>query len=409
MKILACSDIHIGRIPSIPDTSLASSVSAWDAIVEQALDKHVDVVVLSGDVVDQDDAWFEAYGPLLKQLKRLQEHDIKVIAVAGNHDAKVFPKLAQESDAICMLGLGGMWEHLDYHGVRFIGWSFPSSSYRIDPFEQFDTGLLDFDGPILGLLHCDIGGQTGSSNYAPVNQFRIESISTPLWILGHIHAHRTGKNWLYCGSPYALDPSEKNSHGAWFLDQNGSNWNPPEFIQLCPYRFERCEVPLDTDTTADNVHGYLIQALESHADTIAKEGFVGKLYCHLTFTGIVQPRFDLKSILKSELLDSLAIALDNLIEIRPMGSYEDRTEIEIDLESLAKGVGPKAQLAHQLLTLNTSDKLVEQVRELEKSSFQTPAFFQLKSHAQVHEPEHILHIIRQAGMRLLRSMLAQGE
>ena len=69
MKILACSDIHIGRIPSIPDTSLASSVSAWDAIVEQALDKHVDVVVLSGDVVDQDDAWFEAYGPLLKQLK----------------------------------------------------------------------------------------------------------------------------------------------------------------------------------------------------------------------------------------------------------------------------------------------------------------------------------------------------
>ena len=92
-----------------------------------------------------------------------------------------------------------------------------------------------------------------------------------------------------------------------------------------------------------------------------------------------------------------------------MGSYEDRTEIEIDLESLAKGVGPKAQLAHQLLTLNTSDKLVEQVRELEKSSFQTPAFFQLKSHAQVHEPEHILQIIRQAGMRLLRSMLAQGE
>ena len=234
MKILACSDIHIGRIPSIPDTSLASSVSAWDAIVEQALDKHVDVVVLSGDVVDQDDAWFEAYGPLLKQLKRLQEHDIKVIAVAGNHDAKVFPKLAQESDAICMLGLGGMWEHLDYHGVRFIGWSFPSSSYRIDPFEQFDTGLLDFDGPILGLLHCDIGGQTGSSNYAPVNQFRIESISTPLWILGHIHAHRTVKTGCTAALRMRLIPVRKIPMEPGFLTRTDQTGIPLNSFNCAP-------------------------------------------------------------------------------------------------------------------------------------------------------------------------------
>ena len=57
MKIICCADIHIGRIPSVPYEDNLSSHSSWDAVVDKALELQVDVLVLAGDVVDQEENW----------------------------------------------------------------------------------------------------------------------------------------------------------------------------------------------------------------------------------------------------------------------------------------------------------------------------------------------------------------
>ena len=57
-KILATADIHVGRRPSkVPDEEDArrfSSARIWEAIVDRAIAEEVDLVALSGDVIDHD-------------------------------------------------------------------------------------------------------------------------------------------------------------------------------------------------------------------------------------------------------------------------------------------------------------------------------------------------------------------
>ena len=89
----------------------------------------VRAVLLAGDVVDRDDDFFEAYGHLARGVRRLADADIEVIGVAGNHDVKVLPRLANEVPAFRLLGAGGEWEHCEIadgrESLTVWGWSFP--------------------------------------------------------------------------------------------------------------------------------------------------------------------------------------------------------------------------------------------------------------------------------------------
>lgn len=56
----------------------------WETIVERAVTEKVDVVALSGDVVDHDNRFFEAAGSLERGILRLADKDIDtVVDLAG--------------------------------------------------------------------------------------------------------------------------------------------------------------------------------------------------------------------------------------------------------------------------------------------------------------------------------------
>jgi len=411
MKILACSDIHLGRIPSLPGRASDSSItgsSAWEAVVTAARAENVDVLVIAGDIVNQDDAWFEAYGPLLKYLRDLESDGIQVVAVAGNHDSKVFPNLLKENPETNLLGVHGIWEAKDIKEVRFIGWSFPSNHYSKNPFDDFDNALFDFDGPILGLLHCDVGGQLGKSRYAPVPSFKLDKDNKAFWILGHIHGSSLSSNQLYCGSPFALDSRERGSHGVWILENEGSLWKTPEFVQICDYRFEVCEVTLDVDTTDENVTSYIHEALSSFTHTLAQEGFFGKLYCKLVFKGIVSPDFNLRESLTFDQLESWELPAIEKIEISPLGEYDDMTEIDLDLNELAKGTGPKALLARMLLDKEQLDVFINEAQSLINESFDSSSFSLVREFDGLEYTSDAEKLVRIATAQLLRSMSNQG-
>lgn len=408
MKILVCSDVHLGRVPAIVTHTSLDGVTVWESVVQTAISQQVDALVLAGDVIDQDDAWYEAYGPLVKNINELNKLGIQVLAVAGNHDAKVFPKLVHDCPHVKLLGLGGNWEFCDLNGVRFLGWSFPSPTYMQDPFTTFNQNLLDTSGPILGILHGEVNGQPGASRYAPVPSHRLQALSKPYWVLGHIHKQRMENNWMYCGSPFALDSSEKGPHGVWLIENEENGWKAPQFIQLCPYRLEDCEVVLDLDTDYENINTYIIDSLKTFGKTVADQGFFGTLYCHLIFTGTVKPNFNLQKALTADQLQAFEIPLGESIEISPLGNYEDRTELEIDLEQLAKGVGLKALLAQKLLHIQEEQTLIRQIGQLEKDSYNTNTFSLLKEPDHV-DNERIERLIRQAGIKLLRAIISQGD
>ena len=84
----------------------------WEMIVDRAITETVDAVALSGDIVDQDNRFFEATGPLERGILLLASKGIHTFAVSGNHDYDVLHRLADSigSEHFHLLGRGGQWE-----------------------------------------------------------------------------------------------------------------------------------------------------------------------------------------------------------------------------------------------------------------------------------------------------------
>ncbi len=401
MKILACADIHMGRKPALA----RSGHSSWDAIIEKAISLQVDVVVLVGDVVEQEKAWPSVYGPLLKGLQRLKQADIRVIGVGGNHDFNIFPRLAQDSDAITLLGLGGEWESLDIGCVRFLGWSFPSSHEKSNPLKSFSSELLDPSRISLGLLHTDYG--TPLSVYAPVQEQDLLHSKVDLWMLGHIH--KKGKvgdvQAYYCGSPYALDVNEMGEHGVYLLETEADvHFKEPVFIPLCPYRYETVYVDVSGSKHADDVRAEITKAIRTCIRTLNHQG---SLHLKVCFTGLLEPSLDLGSLMQKQEDDDVFLLEESGTVAYLLDRCDDQTELAIDLVQLAAGTGADALLAKKLLDAEQLKQWAQQYLLLDEESRNSSAYSRLE-----YSPmsfDEALSQAKQAGMRLLQAMVSQKE
>lgn len=231
VRILCTGDLHLGRSSSsLPSSVPIASVSAarcLERIVDYALAQEMDLVALSGDVVDEDNRYYEALGPLEKQLGRLVTAGIPTVVVAGNHDAGVLPELKRilSSDRFHLLGTSEKWERHVVTGrdgatLNVDGWSFGARHARVNPLATYD--LPHEPGALtLGLLHTDLD-QPGSP-YAPTSLSELQARPVAMWLLGHVHSpgiRNPGAKVpvLYPGSPQALDPGEPGAHGAWVAE-----------------------------------------------------------------------------------------------------------------------------------------------------------------------------------------------
>src|SRR5690606_37668208 len=136
MKFLCAADLHLGRQPSrVPSAVLSSGVEltpavAWRRLVSEAKAMRVDAVLIAGDVLDDEHDFFEAFGDLQAGVEELVASGVEVLAVSGNHDVEVLPRLAKAVPGLVLLGEGGRWEVRTFDDgtctVHVAGWSYPS-------------------------------------------------------------------------------------------------------------------------------------------------------------------------------------------------------------------------------------------------------------------------------------------
>ena len=187
-----------------------------------------------------------------------------------------FPGLAEESEAIKILGLKGTWESYDIGDIRFIGWSFPSTHEEQSPLADFDTSLVDDSKLSLGLLHADWTQQY--SKYAPINEHALLKTGIPLWMLGHIHGGgRQGD--FHCltivAPPLRSDVSETGAHGAYLLEtEQGRTWKDPLFIPFCPYRYEQCAVDTTGIQDMESLRSAVTRSVRAYIDQMSFHGTV---------------------------------------------------------------------------------------------------------------------------------------
>ncbi|HXG24380.1 MAG TPA: DNA repair exonuclease, partial [Chthonomonadales bacterium] len=299
MKLLCTGDLHIGRRPSHTPSYLdgrhCSCAAAWEALVEGAITEKVDAVLISGDIVDRNNRFYEAFGPLERGLKRLAQAEIETFAVAGNHDYDVLPRLVDTvgPEHFHLVGRGGKWEKvpLRRNGCTLLevhGWSFPHEYVSYNPLQTYN---LSHDGniPTLGLLHADL--DQPASRYAPVPLSDLQRRPVDLWHLGHVHRplfyEQEGTPLIfYPGCPQAMDPGETGLHSVWLIYWDGGR---PSYraMPLAAVRYDTISVDLSGVEQENEIEPRIIQALKAHLAQVSAESGprIECLCCRLRLTG----------------------------------------------------------------------------------------------------------------------------
>ncbi|AOZ87811.1 DNA repair exonuclease [Bacillus xiamenensis] len=217
-----------------------------------AIDREVDFVLLSGDLFDESNRSLKVQLFLRNQFLKLQEHEIDVFIIYGNHDH-----------------LGGEWTPIEWpENVHVFLSSTPSeqSFYRGD---QLAASIYGFsyneravyenmtshyvkttDAPYhIAMLHGTLAGQEGHDAYAPFQLQQLLSRDFDYWALGHIHKRallHEDPMIIYPGNLQGRHIKETGEKGCYVVHLS-ENSHAAEFIGCSDVIFETLSLDI-TDT-----------------------------------------------------------------------------------------------------------------------------------------------------------------
>jgi DNA repair protein SbcD/Mre11 len=412
--LLAIGDIHLGRLPAaLPDDlknrqrELGPEI-AWQRSVSEAIRREVDAVVLAGDVVERSRDFFVAYGQLKAGVEELADAGIPVLAVAGNHDTHVLPRLADEIDSLHLLGAGGHWQQHQVGSISVIGWSFPQTQVRHSPLDSFPK--LSPRRPLIGLLHCD--RDQSDSPYAPVSSADLEQAGVAAWLLGHIHQpdDLSGPRPIgYLGSVSALRASEMGARGPWLVEVDKKKISTRHLV-LAPLRYEHLVIDSSELDSVEDLSGQILTASRQRILMLdSDDALPDALGLRVVLRG--QCRFSEQLPVAAEALLSDARSWTE----SGVACFIHRIAVEtvpaLDLDSLARQTDPCGLLARRLLALQDPDSEERQrLVELGRRSLESVATGrEFRDLDQRLSDQAIADRLIAAGRQSLSRLMAQRE
>jgi DNA repair protein SbcD/Mre11 len=422
IRILCTGDVHLGRRPSrVPESIDAYAIgptSAWNCFVKSAIELKVHAAVLTGDVVDASNRFYEALSVLKSGVQQLVNAGIAIYAVSGNHDWDVLPQLADQIPEFHLLGRGGRWEQAilpseDMPAVRFLGWSFPARHVATNPLADLVPPTPEMT--TVGLLHCDFG--VPGSSYGPVALADLQGKSADAWLLGHIHKpdiiSKSLPLILYPGSPQGLDPSEREAHGAWLVTIEPGQPPKAQLLPLAALRWEQIDVPLEDVCNQASLDAAVIEAMRARHNEIRGEiGYAKTVGCRLRLLGRTAIHRRLPGMI-SNMKTDLKPPFDDVEYF--IEKIEDLSRPDLSLEDIANSNDPAGLLARRLLLLDRKtpeEPYLELIRAAGRAIQEQRSgsvFASLRDSTEHPSDEEIRSSLRTAGLNMLDHLLAQKE
>lgn len=214
-------------------------------LIDLALDRRVDFVLISGDLYDGNQPDYNAGLFLAGQLGRLREAAIPVFMIAGNHDAanKMTRSLTLPANVHLLRSDDSETRRLDDLEVAVHGQSFARSAVFENLAAAYPRAIPGWTN--IGLLHTGLGGADGHERYAPCSLDDLRAKGYDYWALGHVHTRQTP-----CTDPLVAFPGntqgrhirETGEKGCLIVELDSNGRAETSFHRLDSVRWERVRV-----------------------------------------------------------------------------------------------------------------------------------------------------------------------
>ena len=296
-RFVHAADLHIDSPfkglrevnPAIAERLRESTYDAFKQLVTFSIESRADFLLVAGDIYDGADRSVRAQLRFREGVRRLSEFGIQTFAAHGNHDPLDGWQPSLESpDSLHVFGAEPEWvEAARSDGTvlaQIQGVSYPTREVRDNLAREFTPppmpGLFS-----IGLLHCNVGGNTGHDDYAPCSIDDLIATGLDYWALGHVHsAQQLGDGSpcvVYPGNTQGRHPNERGERGCYLVEVGPAGGVTLTFHPLDVVRWERQDVDIVGVRDVDGV----LEAVSRAVQNLRVEAGGRDVICRLSLTG----------------------------------------------------------------------------------------------------------------------------
>ncbi|MFC1580001.1 exonuclease SbcCD subunit D [Thermodesulfobacteriota bacterium] len=274
------ADLHLGspfstlgiNNPELASVMRSATFEAFERVVDLCLDNKVDFLLVAGDVFDGADRSIRAQITFLNGLKKLGEAGIESFVVHGNHDSlDLWSKTLEWPRGVHVFGDKVETVPVNRDGVlvaQVQGISYPQRDERRNLARLFSKNSPGFH---LGLLHANVGSDTGHEPYAPCTLEDLITSGMDYWALGHVHSRRILSDGvptvLYPGNTQGRNIQETGERGCYLVKVEDDHHVGFEFHATDVVRWAMEEVSINSLETEQD----LLKTLEDRCRRISEE------------------------------------------------------------------------------------------------------------------------------------------
>jgi DNA repair exonuclease SbcCD nuclease subunit len=343
-----------------------ATYDAWRAIVDLAIEREVDFVVVAGDVYNAGNPTLRGQFFMREQAQRLGAAGIGLYLVTGNHDPLDGTTAGLTLGENVHLFPGGRAERVQAVSEDgFVCGIYGRSYERRDEPDDFTPGYRREKGDTvaIGVLHANVGVNSEYAAYAPCTLEGLRAASMDYWALGHIHRHEvlsTAPYAVQAGSPQGLNPKDTGTHGCCVVTiEGGGRVTAFDQVDLAPISWAQRDVDVAGIETIEELEELLgrvtdeIRA-ETKRPTVARLALTGRSGIHRALTRPDYLTHLTEKLREDEAPRSSWVWIDRI---------DDKTKATIDLDALRKSpdvIGDVVRIGDELLgDLKTAEALIE--------------------------------------------------
>ncbi|GAA4411234.1 metallophosphoesterase family protein [Quisquiliibacterium transsilvanicum] len=251
MRFIHAADLHIdsplqgldGYEGAPVERLRGATRQALVALVDLALERTVDLVLLAGDVYDGNWVDFRTGLFFREQMLRLTRAGTRVFVVKGNHDAasQITRQLPPIDGVHEFSSSRSETVDLPELGVAIHGRSFPNRAVPEDLVPSYPAPVPGRFN--IGLLHTSLTGREGHDPYAPTSVDALADKGYDYFALGHVHAREvvqeSAPRIVFPGNLQGRHARETGPKGCELVTVEGATLVSAEFLALDVVRWHQ--------------------------------------------------------------------------------------------------------------------------------------------------------------------------